>query len=65
MKKIKDRDGSVVLVGDIYKDEENFLWEVIKDDGRYLLENMHIPGRRKIEDIRFMEDTGANIFIDM
>ena len=57
-------DGSVVLVGDIYKDEENFLWEVIEDDGKYLLENMHILGRRKIEDIRFMEDTGANTLID-
>lgn len=61
---LEDKDGSKVYVGDLYKDEENFLWEVMLENGEPILENVHIPGQMGIEEIKHLEDTGINIYRD-
>lgn len=49
---LKDKNEVEIYEGDIHKDAEHMLWEVIFDKGMYKLENIHIPGRRFIcEDV--------------
>lgn len=60
---LKDKEEREVYEGDIYKDEENMLWEVIfdKKDVSYKLENLHIPGKTTIRSIKDMDHVG-NIY---
>ena len=60
---VKDKEEREVYEGDIYKDEENMLWEVIfdKEDCAYKLENLHTPGRTTIRNVKDMDHVG-NIY---
>ncbi len=60
---VKDKNEGEVCKGDMYKDEENMLWEVIfdKEDTSYKLENLHTPGRTTIRNIKDMDHVG-NIY---
>ena len=60
---LKDKEEREVYEGDIYKDEENMLWEVIfdKEDCAYKLENLHTPGRTTIRNVKDMDHVG-NIY---
>lgn len=60
----QDCKGREICVGDIYKDEENFEWEVIyyEEGDTFLLENVDIPGKICLP-ISVMNPNGSFEFI--
>ncbi|MGL5440314.1 MAG: YopX family protein [Filifactoraceae bacterium] len=47
-------DGKELFRGDILKDEENYLWEVVYRNGSFMLENLYFPGAILIDSIEIM-----------
>lgn len=48
-------EGKEIFRGDILRDEENYLWEVVYRDGLWMVENLHFPGSILINSIEVMK----------
>lgn len=55
---LKDISKQEVYEGDLLQDEENYLWEVIYKEGKYVLENIDFPGERDITDCKYLCKVG-------
>lgn len=59
---VKDRKGKEIYVGDTFKDDENFIWEVRFEDGLFEIVCDDLMARKPIADHKYFTGIYGNIF---